>query len=50
MAGYLELLPAVDVQGGRAVQLVRGVARSEKVFGDPVEAALIWQHRGAGCS
>jgi phosphoribosylanthranilate isomerase len=45
--GHLELLPAVDVQGGRAVQLVQGVAGSEKVFGDPVEAALNWQRRGA---
>ncbi|MDQ2670068.1 MAG: bifunctional 1-(5-phosphoribosyl)-5-((5-phosphoribosylamino)methylideneamino)imidazole-4-carboxamide isomerase/phosphoribosylanthranilate isomerase PriA, partial [Gemmatimonadota bacterium] len=40
-------LPAVDVQGGRAVQLVQGVAGSEKAFGDPVEAALNWQRRGA---
>ena len=47
MASYLELLPAVDVQGGRAVQLVQGVAGSEKAFGDPVEAALNWQRRGA---
>ncbi len=47
MSAYLELLPAVDVQGGRAVQLVQGVAGSEKVFGDPVEAALNWQDRGA---
>jgi phosphoribosylanthranilate isomerase len=47
MARYLELLPAVDVQGGRAVQLVQGVAGSEKTFGDPVEAALNWQQRGA---
>jgi phosphoribosyl isomerase A len=45
--GYLELLPAVDVQDGHAVQLVQGVAGSEKVFGDPVEAALNWQRRGA---
>ena len=44
---HLELLPAVDVQGGRAVQLVQGVAGSEKTFGDPVEAALNWQRRGA---
>jgi phosphoribosylanthranilate isomerase len=43
----LELLPAVDVQGGRAVQLVQGVAGSERVFGDPVEAALAWQRQGA---
>jgi phosphoribosylanthranilate isomerase len=47
MSGYLELLPAVDVQGGRAVQLVQGVEGSEKVFGDPVDAALEWQRRGA---
>src|ERR687889_1803606 len=46
-SAYLELLPAVDVQGGRAVQLVQGVAGSEKAFGDPVEAALNWQRRGA---
>ena len=47
MPSHLELLPAVDVQGGRAVQLVQGVAGSEKTFGDPVEAALNWQRRGA---
>ena len=46
-APRLELLPAVDVAGGRAVQLVQGVAGSEKRFGDPVEAALNWQRRGA---
>jgi phosphoribosylanthranilate isomerase len=43
----LELLPAVDVAGGQAVQLVQGVAGSEKRFGDPVDAALNWQRRGA---
>jgi phosphoribosylanthranilate isomerase len=43
----LELLPAVDVAGGQAVQLVQGVAGSEKRFGDPVEAALTWQRQGA---
>ena len=47
MSPYLELLPAVDVAGGRAVQLVQGVAGSEKRFGDPVEAALRWQEAGA---
>jgi len=47
MTGYLELLPAVDVAGGQAVQLVQGAAGSEKRFGDPVEAALNWQSRGA---
>jgi phosphoribosyl isomerase A len=47
MSHRLELLPAVDVAGGQAVQLVQGVAGSEKRFGDPVEAALNWQRRGA---
>jgi phosphoribosylanthranilate isomerase len=44
---HLELLPAVDVAGGQAAQLVQGVAGSEKRFGDPVEAALRWQDAGA---
>ncbi len=44
---HLELLPAVDIAGGQAVQLVQGVAGSEKRFGDPVEAALRWQSAGA---
>ena len=47
MTHRLELLPAVDIAGGQAVQLVQGVAGSEKRFGDPVEAALNWQRRGA---
>ncbi len=46
-ARYLELLPAVDVQRGRAVQLVQGVAGTEKTFGEPLEAAQRWQHAGA---
>ena len=44
---HLELLPAVDIADGRAVQLVQGVAGSEKHFGDPVQAALRWQEAGA---
>ena len=47
MADYLQLLPAVDIAGGQAVQLVQGVAGSEKRFGDPIEAALRWQEAGA---
>ena len=43
----LELLPAVDVADGRAVQLVQGVAGSGGEFGDPVRAALRWQELGA---
>ncbi len=47
LMSHLELLPAVDIAGGQAVQLVQGVAGSEKRFGDPVEAALRWQDAGA---
>ena len=43
----LELLPAVDVSQGRAVQLVQGIAGSGGEFGDPIEAALAWQEQGA---
>ena len=43
----LTLFPAVDVQNGQAVQLTQGVAGSEKVFGDPLAAALRWQDAGA---
>lgn len=43
----LTLLPAVDVQGGQAVQLTQGVAGSEKTFGDPLAAAQRWQDAGA---
>ncbi len=47
MTQELTLLPAVDVQDGQAVQLQQGVAGSEKVFGDPLEAARRWQSQGA---
>lgn len=47
MADYLELLPAVDITEGRAVQLTKGVAGSEREYGDPVAAALRWQEAGA---
>jgi phosphoribosyl isomerase A len=43
----LTLLPAVDVAGGQAVRLVRGAAGTETGYGDPLEAALAWQHDGA---
>jgi len=46
-APRLELLPAVDVADGRAVQLVQGVAGTGGEFGDPLEAALAWQDQGA---
>lgn len=43
----LQLLPAVDVQGGQAVQLVQGIAGTQKEFGDPLAAAKRWQDGGA---
>lgn len=43
----LVLLPAVDIAGGQAVQLVQGVAGTEKTFGDPRAAAERWQSAGA---
>jgi 1-(5-phosphoribosyl)-5-[(5-phosphoribosylamino)methylideneamino] imidazole-4-carboxamide isomerase/N-(5'phosphoribosyl)anthranilate isomerase len=47
VAGELELLPAVDVVGGRAVRLVQGEAGSETSYGAPLDAALTWQSQGA---
>ena len=41
------LLPAVDVADGQAVRLVQGEAGTETSYGDPLEAALAWQHDGA---
>ncbi|MFD6098807.1 bifunctional 1-(5-phosphoribosyl)-5-((5-phosphoribosylamino)methylideneamino)imidazole-4-carboxamide isomerase/phosphoribosylanthranilate isomerase PriA [Nocardiopsis flavescens] len=43
----LELLPAVDVSGGQAVQLVQGRAGSGGQYGDPFKAAQAWQEAGA---
>ena len=43
----LQLLPAVDVSGGRAVRLVQGAAGTETGYGDPADAALAWQRAGA---
>ncbi|GAA3743430.1 bifunctional 1-(5-phosphoribosyl)-5-((5-phosphoribosylamino)methylideneamino)imidazole-4-carboxamide isomerase/phosphoribosylanthranilate isomerase PriA [Salinactinospora qingdaonensis] len=47
MASTLELLPAVDVTDGQAVQLVQGKAGSGGRYGDPFEAAWAWQRAGA---
>jgi 1-(5-phosphoribosyl)-5-[(5-phosphoribosylamino)methylideneamino] imidazole-4-carboxamide isomerase/N-(5'phosphoribosyl)anthranilate isomerase len=35
------------VSGGQAVRLVQGEAGSETAYGDPLEAAVAWQHAGA---
>ncbi|MFL0411852.1 bifunctional 1-(5-phosphoribosyl)-5-((5-phosphoribosylamino)methylideneamino)imidazole-4-carboxamide isomerase/phosphoribosylanthranilate isomerase PriA [Microbacterium paludicola] len=43
----LILLPAVDVQGGKAVRLTQGAAGTETDYGDPIEAAENWAKQGA---
>lgn len=44
----MNVLPAVDVRGGRVVRLLRGAAGSETVYGsDPAEAARRWEAEGA---
>ena len=44
-----ELIPAIDLQGGKCVRLEEGVAsRSTEYGGDPVAMALHWQEQGAG--
>ncbi len=44
----MRLIPAVDIQGGKAVRLVEGDPERETVyFEDPVGAALYWQEQGA---
>ena len=42
-----EVIPAVDVRDGEAVQLVRGERGTEKRYGDPVAAAERWVNAGA---
>lgn len=43
-----EVIPAVDIQRGRAVRLVEGRAEDETVyFDDPLEAAQTWAEAGA---
>ena len=46
-ATRLQLLPAVDISEGGAVQLQQGVAGSGWKFGDPWLAAKRWQDEGA---
>ena len=41
------LIPAIDVQGGRCVRLVRGDPASRRTYGDPVEIAERMAEEGA---
>ena len=43
----LIVLPAVDIQYGKAVQLEKGVSSSQQVFGDPLAMARRWKRQGA---
>ena len=44
----MQILPAIDLRGGKCVNLVQGIASQETVFSDaPVEMALRWQAEGA---
>ena len=44
----MQLYPAVDIKGGKAVRLRQGEAEAVTVFyNDPVEAAKHWQQCGA---
>jgi len=41
------VIPSVDIRKGRCVQLVGGRPETERVYGDPVEAAQRWIVEGA---
>ena len=47
MFSEFEVIPAVDMQDGRVVQLVGGERGTETTYGDPVEAATRWVEQGA---
>jgi len=45
----MEVIPAVDIKGGKCVRLYQGDYNQETVFSeDPVAVALNWQVQGAG--
>jgi len=45
----MEIIPAVDIKGGKCVRLYQGDYSQETVFSeDPVAVALEWQAQGAG--
>jgi phosphoribosylformimino-5-aminoimidazole carboxamide ribotide isomerase len=43
----LNLYPAIDIRGGRAVRLVQGDYERETAYDDPVAAAIRWERGGA---
>jgi phosphoribosylformimino-5-aminoimidazole carboxamide ribotide isomerase len=49
MTDVFQPIPAVDIRGGRCVQLVQGDFARETAYGDdPSEMARYWQDAGAG--
>lgn len=48
MGSEFELIPAIDLKGGKCVRLEEGVASRSREYGDnPVAVALEWQEQGA---
>lgn len=43
----MKIVPAVDIKDGECVQLVQGKIGTGTSYGDPVEAAKIWEKKGA---
>jgi phosphoribosylformimino-5-aminoimidazole carboxamide ribotide isomerase len=43
----MKIFPAVDILGGRCVQLVQGRRESATVYGDPLSCATRWLNEGA---
>jgi len=43
----MKIFPAVDILGGRCVQLVQGKRESATVYGDPLSCATRWLNEGA---
>lgn len=44
----MQVFPAVDILGGRCVQLVQGIRSNATVYGDPLACARRWVDGGAG--
>jgi phosphoribosylformimino-5-aminoimidazole carboxamide ribotide isomerase len=43
----MKIFPAVDILGGRCVQLVQGKRESATAYGDPISCATRWLNEGA---
>lgn len=43
----MKIIPAVDIKDGECVQLVQGKVGTETKYGDPKEAAKLWEKKGA---